>query len=399
MKKIIVALIVGLLGTVVVASIASAEPLFTEPQAYAFHNIPEQGDLLVIASYNLPADGMVTTPTDCSSSSDWDDCSPNYVVARMTIGINQIGSSYPLPRLGPGLIGWWIPAEGLVGESGKIQVGLETTDDYVSGFALEVASSATNPIVASRLLGSQLRTILRLAIQNSHLGTGIYQFEADELVSSAHLITPEGQAFTDAIGTWVPYVIPTFFETDVEGLPAAYRESVTYLSADVAKGENVISVGDASIFDPRDIIRIIDEDGDEQVLTISSINLQNRTLVVLPALEKAYKVAGTYVVLASELDRLASLSEAPTVIGNFFEGFGVSSMAGGVALAGVFVLLAVGGVAAASESIADGMGVIGPILLVSSTMGVLHSGVLIVFALVAIAGAVTYTMSAIRQGG
>ena len=190
--RIGIGIAIGLLGMLLIATVATGQAQFTPGAPYGSLNAGEEGSVFVFSSYEL-ASGNVT--------------------AKLFVGRDQIGQDFPLtpPR---GFVGWWASKEELEGKTGGYTVRWEpdTGDPVVQ--AVTIAGNIDQPpIQASHVLANTMRVTLGLAFPNDNF----------ELVSRDNKITLAGRVYTDEVAPWLPALSPINFETAPTDVPLPFE--------------------------------------------------------------------------------------------------------------------------------------------------------------------------------
>ena len=408
---------------------AAAAPSILLEEALLWSGLLDEGDLLLIVRYEVPADGALTlesgTISPCSDGLDWDNCSPSdiYISIEDESGTPIRGLISSLERLGPALAGFYL-SKGELAEIPEIDFEDPTKDDFsVRMFAspLRFTSSDQPKITPERpvvlgsdgTLSSVHETLLRLVereIQGRNIGsdaTNPYVFAFGELAEDGR-ITPRGREFATSITPLLVVAIPGAFQ--LAGTLISESAGVDYLttlSRNANTGDTALFVENVSIFRESQIISLIGANGQRDVVQVTIVDEAVSALFIdgdpttdgVQTLSQTYlRITPTYVVITGALSITEYGDNATkTTLHHLLGFFGVSNWVGGVAVL-LFITLTVGTIGAAfCESWAGGLGIFPIALFLTTDLGIVSGALLFTIVLIFLIGsAIMYARGIIK---
>jgi hypothetical protein len=425
MRRLLVSfLIIPLLG------LLQATPVFAERPGQIilgdplmWRNLVGTGDLMVVVPYELEADG--TTTGDCPTSEDWDDCNPIDAFADLVDEDDVLIVRRTLPRLGPGLVGFYLTTADMTAMLPPCVAGepcVDFTDVLHDTLTLKVYGSPTlffptdlqkKVVARSEAFSSSneealehfrdmLVKLVEENIQDAHVGTSItnpYVFEANILAEDGR-ITLAGRDFATAITPLVVAIVPGAFQLSGAVLSEAVGFNYqSFFTADTIIGDQVIPVARTEPFEVGQNVTIRDTLSHEigRVIAVGpGLQITIDTLLPdppAPGLAAAYTVARLANVTITGFFSMKSqdINVTKTALNEWFADFGVSNWVGGF----LFLTLTTIAVATVGGSFAGswvgGLGIFPILLLLLADIGIIQEGLIfMVLAMFLLGGGMLY---------
>jgi len=317
-------------------------------QAYAFRHVLESDDFLMVARYDLPADGTL-------GDGDWDDYSRTDAYVELLDATAILVDRKHPSTIGPGLVGIYFDASDFAatsmvwGDGSVVQMvtsPTKFTPNAIHG-PLALTWQSTSSVQATSTAYGNALLVLLSNMEQENAGTDAFEFEASELVSNGG-ITSAGAAYALAAFALSVVVSPDVFETSSTLIGNQFGG--TFLSRMVVSpsgGQADIQVEDSSLFQTSMWTIVRDNNNTEQA-QILSINSDLHILTMTANLTNGYSVSDLGVVVAAglivEIDQNTVSDTTRTALSGLGSSLGLSNGSGGLlaVIILIFAYVAVG---------------------------------------------------------